>query len=1003
MSGMVKVMIDGVEMEVDKRLTLLQACELAGAEVPRFCFHDRLSIAGNCRMCLVEVARAPKPVASCAQPLMDGMVVRTRGPVAGKAQKAAMEFLLINHPLDCPICDQGGECDLQDQAMGYGKGVSRFDEQKRSVPEKDFGPLVKTFMTRCIHCTRCVRFMEEVAGVPVLGATGRGEDTEITTYIEKGVASEMSGNIIDLCPVGALTSKPYAFIARPWELSKTESIDVMDAVGGNIRLDSRGREVLRVLPRLHEDVNEEWISDKTRFAIDGLTRRRLDRPYVRRDGKLREASWRETLDAVAERLGGRTGSRIAAIAGDQVDCETMYAAKALLTALGSPNMDCRQDGMAVDPSVRASYLFNATIAGIEDADACLLIGCDPRREAASVNARLRKRWLRGGFEAAGVGPAPDLTFPVTILGAGPESLRRLMAGEGAFAPVLAAAERPLIVVGPGALARPDGAAVLGAVRSLAESCGAVFDGWNGFSVLHTSASRVGGLDLGFAPGAGGGDTAGILGACGTGEVDTVFLLAADGIDPDRFGDAFVVYIGHHGDVGARRADAILPGAAYTEKDATYVNTEGRPQRAEASRVSSGRSAGGLARSPRSVRCPRRAAPVRQPRGLAREDDRGDAASRRGRRDRSGGMGAVRRGRRDERRLVRVAGPGLLPNMRDQPRVDHDGALRRGLRATVAGCGPGRPTVTFIETWVWPAVLIALSILAILVPVLIAVAYLTYAERKVMAAMQLRMGPNVVGPFGLLQPIADGAKLFLKETIVPTGANTVVFIVAPMITFVLAMVGWGGDPVRRELLGGLGSGRSERRRAVSLRGFLARRLRRHHGWLGLELEVRLLGRPALGRPDGLLRSLNRLRLGRRAGLRRFAQSGGRGARAGRPRLLELVCPTALPLGGYLLRLGAGRDEPRALRPAGGGIGTRLRLQCRILVDDVRAFLPGRVRQHDPVVGAGRHAVPRRMAAALRRSRRSLGFRASSGSSARPASCCSCSCGPAPRFRATATTS
>ncbi len=579
MGGTVKVSIDGVEIEVDKRLTLLQACELAGAEVPRFCFHDRLSIAGNCRMCLVEVERAPKPVASCAQPLMDGMVVRTRGPVAGKAQKGAMEFLLINHPLDCPICDQGGECDLQDQAMGYGKGVSRFEEQKRSVQEKDFGPLVKTFMTRCIHCTRCVRFMEEVAGVPVLGATGRGEDTEITTYIESGIASELSGNIVDLCPVGALTSKPYAFVARPWELSKTESIDVMDAVGSNIRVDARGREVLRVLPRLHEDVNEEWISDKTRFAIDGLTRRRLDRPYVRRDGRLREASWKGALDVVAGRLAGRDGARIAAIAGDQVDCETMYAMKTLLEALDSPNMDCRQDGMAVDPSARASYLFNSTIAGIEDADACLLIGCNPRREAALVNARLRKRWLRGGFKVAGIGPDPDPTLPVANLGAGPESLRRLAAGEGEFAPVLAAAERPLIVVGAGALARPDGAAVLGAARALAENCGAVAGGWNGFSILHTSASRVGGLDLGFAPRAGGRDTAGILDAAGTGDIDTVFLLAADEIDTGGMGGAFVVYIGHHGETGARGADAILPGAAYTEKDATYVNMEGRPQRA----------------------------------------------------------------------------------------------------------------------------------------------------------------------------------------------------------------------------------------------------------------------------------------------------------------------------------------------------------------------------------------------------------------------------------------
>ena len=579
MSDTVKVTIDGQELEVDKRLTLLQACELAGAEVPRFCFQDRLSIAGNCRMCLVEVEKAPKPVASCAQPLMDGMVVHTRGPVARKAQKGAMEFLLINHPLDCPICDQGGECDLQDQAMGYGKGISRFDEQKRSVQEKDFGPLVKTFMTRCIHCTRCVRFMEEVAGVPDLGATGRGEDTEITTYIENGIASEMSGNIIDLCPVGALTSKPYAFVARPWELKKTESIDVMDAVGSNIRIDARGREVMRVLPRLHEDVNEEWISDKTRFAVDGLTKRRLDRPYVRKDGKMQGVAWEEAIKVVAERLEGRDGSKVAAIAGDQVDCETMFAMGLLLDLIGSPSRDCREDCMAVDASVRASYLFNTTIAGIEEADACLLIGCDPRREAALVNVRLRKRWMRGGLKIASVGAQLDLTFPVSHLGAGPDSLQHIINGKDDFASVLKNAERPMIIVGAGALARTDGAAVLAAARSLAESCGAVAEGWNGFNVLHTAASRVGGLDLGFVPGEGGLDTAGICGAAASGTIDTVFLLGADGLDRGNFGDACVIYIGHHGDAGAQAADIILPGAAYTEKEATYVNMEGRPQRA----------------------------------------------------------------------------------------------------------------------------------------------------------------------------------------------------------------------------------------------------------------------------------------------------------------------------------------------------------------------------------------------------------------------------------------
>ncbi|MDA1070903.1 MAG: NADH-quinone oxidoreductase subunit NuoG [Proteobacteria bacterium] len=575
----VKLTIDGREIEVDKRLTLLQACELAGAEVPRFCFHDRLSIAGNCRMCLVEVEKAPKPVASCAQPIADGMVVHTRGPVAAKAQKGAMEFLLINHPLDCPICDQGGECDLQDQAMGYGKGISRYDEMKRSVQEKDFGPLIKTFMTRCIHCTRCVRFMEEIAGVPELGMTGRGEDSEITTYVERGIDSEMSGNIIDLCPVGALTSKPYAFIARPWELRKTESVDVMDAVGSNIRIDARGREVLRVLPRLHEDVNEEWIADKTRFAVDGLIRRRLDTPWIKQDGKLAKASWQDAIGAVAARLQDRDGDRIAAIAGDLVDCETLYAAKMLMANLGSPHLDCRQDGMAIDPAVRASWLFNTTIAGIEEADACLLIGCDPRHEAALVNTRLRKRWRRGGFKVASIGPALDLTFPVTNLGAGPESLSHLAQGQGGFAEILQAAQRPMVIVGAGALSRIDGAAVLAAARAIADRFGAVADGWNGFNVLHTAASRVGALDLGFVPGPGGRNTSGILDGARSGAIDTVILLGADEIDMAALKGAFVIYIGHHGDAGAAAADIILPAAAYTEKDATYVNLEGRPQHA----------------------------------------------------------------------------------------------------------------------------------------------------------------------------------------------------------------------------------------------------------------------------------------------------------------------------------------------------------------------------------------------------------------------------------------
>jgi len=578
---MPKLTIDGQEVEVPAGTTILQACEHAGIEVAHFCYHERLAIAGNCRMCLVDVEKSPKPIASCAMPVADGMVVHTKSPKAIKAQKGVMEFLLINHPLDCPICDQGGECDLQDQAMAYGFDRSRFQENKRAVRDKDFGPLVKTEMTRCIHCTRCIRFLTEIAGVEELGATGRGEDMEIGTYIERALGSELSANIIDLCPVGALTSKPYAFTARPWELRKTESVDVLDAVGSNIRIDSRGSQVLRVLPRLNEAINEEWISDKTRYAIDGLVLRRLDRPYIRRDGRLHEADWREALDLVADRLKRTPGERIAAIAGDLCDAESMYALKQLLIGLGATSLDCRQDGAKLDPRCRAGYLFNTTIAGIERADACLLIGTNPRWEAPLVNARLRKRHLQGGFSIAAIGSALDLTFPVDMLGAGGETLSALAQGDHSWVARLRDAKNAMIVLGQGALSRPDGTHVLAAARSLAESCGLCRDDWNGFNVLHRASARVGGLDLGFVPGPGGRDLDGIVAGCKSGEVELLYLLGADEIDTDNLGGAFVVYQGHHGDHGARRADVVLPGAAYTEKDGTYVNTEGRVQLARA--------------------------------------------------------------------------------------------------------------------------------------------------------------------------------------------------------------------------------------------------------------------------------------------------------------------------------------------------------------------------------------------------------------------------------------
>lgn len=574
---MPKLTIDGVEIEVDPGVTILQAAEQSGAEIPRFCYHDRLSIAGNCRMCLVEVEKSPKPVASCAMPVGEGMVVHTKSEKAVKARNGVMEFLLINHPLDCPICDQGGECDLQDQALAFGHDRGRYGETKRAVKDKYMGPIVSTIMTRCIHCTRCVRFVEEIAGVAEIGATGRGEDTEITTYLEESLTSELSGNVVDLCPVGALTNKPYAFTARSWELRKTESVDVMDAVGSNIRIDSRGREVMRVLPRLNEWINEEWLADKSRNACDGLKSQRLDQPYVRRDGKLQPAEWSDAFDAIADKLEGVSGDKIGALTGDMVDCESTLALKDLMAALGSANMDCRQDGAAVDPTVRASYLFNTTIAGIEEADAILLIGTNPRKEAPILNARIRKRFVAGGVKIGVIGEAVDLSYDYEHLSDTADTLAKIADGSHPFAQVLKDAENPMLVLGMGALSRADGAAILAAGRAVADSTGMISGDWNGFNVLHTAAGRVGALDVGFVPGEGGKDTKGILDGAASGAVDVVYLLAADEIDTAKLKDAFVIYQGHHGDAGAHVADVILPGAAYSEKNGTYVNTEGRVQ------------------------------------------------------------------------------------------------------------------------------------------------------------------------------------------------------------------------------------------------------------------------------------------------------------------------------------------------------------------------------------------------------------------------------------------
>jgi NADH-quinone oxidoreductase subunit G len=579
---MTKLIVDGREIDVPAEYTLLQACEAGGAEIPRFCFHERLSIAGNCRMCLVEVKGNPKPQASCAMAVRDlrpgphgePPVLNTRTPMVKKAREGVMEFLLINHPLDCPICDQGGECDLQDQAMAYGVDTSRFHENKRAVEDKYLGPLVKTVMNRCIHCTRCVRFITEVAGVADLGAIGRGEDMEITTYLEHAMRSELQGNIVDLCPVGALTAKPWALQYRPWEFTKTESIDVMDAVGSAIRVDSRGREVMRILPRVNEDVNEEWISDKTRHVVDGLRMQRLDRPYLRgADSRLKAASWHEAFAAIASKVKAARPERMGAIAGELASVEEMLALKLLMEKLGSNNIDVREDGSPLHPKYgRASYLFNATIAGIEEADVMLLVGVNPRHEAAVLNARIRKRWRMGNLRIGLIGARADLTYPYEYLGAGGQTLATIAAGEGDFAAALKSAKKPMLIIGKGALSGAAGSANLALAAKAAQALGLVREGWNGFCVLSSAASRIGGLDIGFVPADGALDAVAMAKA---GAVDVLYLLGADEIEVAP--GAFVIYQGTHGDRGAHRADVILPGAAYTEKSGTYVNTEGRVQ------------------------------------------------------------------------------------------------------------------------------------------------------------------------------------------------------------------------------------------------------------------------------------------------------------------------------------------------------------------------------------------------------------------------------------------
>jgi NADH-quinone oxidoreductase subunit G len=570
---MVNLKVNNKPITVEEGSTVLRACQEAGVEVPVFCYHEGLSIAGNCRMCLVEIKDSQKPIASCAMPVHEDMEVLTNTPAIQESRKGNLEFLLINHPLDCPICDEAGECDLQDITMAYGPSLGRFKENKRVVQDKNFGPLIKTSMNRCIQCTRCVRFAQEVAGVPEVVAVGRGEHMEITTYLNAAVSSELSGNLVDICPVGALTSKPYAFKARSWELKHTNSIDVLDAIGSHIRIDTRDGQIMRILPRTCDRINETWISDKARHAFDGLTLQRLDRPYVRQNGHLVQATWEEALSLVAEKLTVTPPNQVAALAGDLADVESIFLLKELFHSLGIHNLDCRQDGAYLPHVHRRDYLFNTTIQEVETADACLIIGSNLRLEAPLVNTRLRKAHAKG-MQIGYLGPKVNLTYPYTYLGDRANILNQLWRGKHPFLKVLQEAKNPMIILGQGALQSEEGERIYHLARALAQRENVIRPDWNGFNVLHTAAGRVGGMDVGFLPKDGALGTKQVL---NNDDIKVVYLLNADEVDTKALGKAFVIYQGHHGDAGASRADVILPGAAYTEKTATYTNMEGRAQ------------------------------------------------------------------------------------------------------------------------------------------------------------------------------------------------------------------------------------------------------------------------------------------------------------------------------------------------------------------------------------------------------------------------------------------
>ena len=789
---MPKIIINGKEIEFEKGMTVLQACELADVEIPRFCYHEKLSIAGNCRMCLVELEKSPKPIASCAMPAAEGMNIKTNTHLVEKARKGVMEFLLANHPLDCPVCDQGGECDLQDQSMYYGVDKSRFIENKRQVKEKYMGPLIKTQMTRCIHCTRCVRFATEVAGVPEIGAIGRGENMEITTYLEKAMESELSANVIDLCPVGALTSKPYAFEARPWELKKTESIDVMDAVGSNIRIDTYNWEVKRILPRLNNDINEEWISDKTRYSCDGLLKQRLDVPYIKKDNKLQKSNWDEAITLLADKIQSINPNEIGGHIGDMVNMENALSFKKLFAILKSKNLEFREKKFYINSSEKINYIFNSSIKGIEESDLILLIGSNPRHEATMLNARIRKTFVKKRIPIFSIGDPGELTYDYTVIGNTTDDLKKILDNEHEFSKKLSSSNKPIIIIGESALELESGKYIVEEVKNFLKNNNFISKEWNAFNFLAQNASTVGLIDLKVLSKEDE-EKNSFFEKLNKNQFKLLYLLGSDNLDIKKDNE-FIVYQGSHGDRGAEIADLVLPSAAFTEQNGLFENLEGRVQ--ESKKAS-------------------------YPIGEALEDWKifNLILKKLGKFNDLSKFDSLRK---EVLNLIpNFTKLNELPNFEEAQEVNtssefisesvniknldyfYTNSISRASK-TMSECRQIKQKLKKQEHKYMIEYLQILGqevykIVFLLVPILVSVAMIVWLDRRVWGLVQKRRGPNVVGPFGLFQTLADALKYIFKEIIIPASANKVVFILAPIVTMTLALVAWAVIPMSEELV------------------------------------------------------------------------------------------------------------------------------------------------------------------------------------------------------------